>query len=50
MEEKEDVSCNSLDNNYDWTKEELQSLSKFIPSSLQSNEDFSEWLVMPEIQ
>jgi hypothetical protein len=36
--------------NNSWTKEELESLSKFVPSSLQSDEDFSDWLAMPTIQ
>lgn len=36
--------------NNSWTKEELESLSKFVPSSLQSDEDFSDWLAMPTIK
>jgi hypothetical protein len=32
-----------------WTEEELKQLSTYIPSSLQTDEDFYDWLLMPEI-
>ena len=36
--------------NNSWTVEELKSLSRFVPPSLQSDEDFSDWLSMPEMK
>ena len=36
--------------NNSWTKEELESLSRYIPESLNTDEDFSDWLSMPTIQ
>ncbi len=32
-----------------WSKEELKELSTSMPSSWQSDEDFSDWKVMPAI-
>ncbi|MEY4539219.1 MAG: hypothetical protein RLZZ306_976 [Bacteroidota bacterium] len=36
--------------NNSWTKEELESLSRYVPESLNTDEDFSDWLAMPTIQ
>ena len=32
-----------------WTEEELKLLSIHIPASWQMDEDFSDWLLLPEI-
>jgi hypothetical protein len=39
----------SCDNVELWSKDELKQISKSIPSSLQTNDDFSEWYAMPTI-
>ncbi len=36
--------------NNSWTVEELKSLSRHLPSSWKSDEDFSDWLSMPEMK
>ena len=36
--------------NNSWTVEELKNLSRQLPPSWQSDEDFSDWLSMPEMK
>ena len=36
--------------NNSWTVEELKNLSRCLPPSWQSDEDFSDWLSIPEMK